>query len=53
MQYGVGSTKYKNWFNEIVNTIKNDEINNFLTAKDYLFNELYDKEKIKKNEIHK
>ena len=23
MQYGVGSTKYKNWFNEIVNTIKN------------------------------
>lgn len=53
MQYGVGSTKYKNWFNEIVNTIKNDEINNFLTAKDYLFNELYDKEKIKKNEIYK
>ena len=28
-------------------------INNFLTAKDYLFNELYDKEKIKKNEIYK
>ena len=53
IQYGAGSSKYNNWFDEISILIKNDEINNLLRAKNYLFNELYDKEKIEKNEIYK
>lgn len=53
VQYGIGSSKYRNWFNELINLIQNDEIKNLLIVKTYLFNELYDKEKLSKNEIYK
>lgn len=45
LQYGAGSTKYKNWFNSINNILVRNKKEEFKTVKEYFFKNYYNSSK--------
>ena len=52
IQYGSGSQKHKDWLNNIINIVENNEINDFINCKEYFFNNYYSEDKEKENTVY-
>ena len=52
IQYGSGSTKYKNWPNEILNIIDENKTQEFLKVSSYFFKNFYDEDGKKENNVY-
>lgn len=52
MEYGIGSEIYSNWFDNIIDIIKNNKEKDFYKAFNYLLNELYLEDSNKENMVY-